>query len=116
MWLLGGLVPDDKVSGQNIKREFALDGRKFNGLYLGRRKGNDLIYAGKVDLGVDPAAAKSLQFADEAGYPKKPALRQEDRIPRNLGRTVVAGRNRIRAKSAEGKVRHPFFKGIREDL
>jgi bifunctional non-homologous end joining protein LigD len=27
---------------------YALDGSKFNGLFLGRRKGNDLIYAGKV--------------------------------------------------------------------
>jgi bifunctional non-homologous end joining protein LigD len=27
---------------------FALDGKKWNGIYLGRRKGKDLIYAGKV--------------------------------------------------------------------
>ena len=32
---------------------FALDGRKWDGLYLGRRKGKDLIYAGKVDRGFD---------------------------------------------------------------
>jgi bifunctional non-homologous end joining protein LigD len=40
---------------------FALDGKKFDGIYLGRRKGRDLIYAGKVDHGFDPASAKHLQ-------------------------------------------------------
>jgi hypothetical protein len=29
-----------------------------------------------------------------------------------LGRAVAFGRIEYRAKSAEGKVRHPFFKGI----
>jgi ATP-dependent DNA ligase len=38
---------------------YALDGSRFNALYL--RKDNDLIYAGKVDHGFDPAAAKDLQ-------------------------------------------------------
>jgi len=40
---------------------FALDGTKWDGLYLGRRKGGDLIYAGKVDHGFDTASAKDLQ-------------------------------------------------------
>src|SRR6202050_3216886 len=40
---------------------FALDGTKWDGLYLGRRKGRDLIYAGKVDHGFDTASAKELQ-------------------------------------------------------
>jgi bifunctional non-homologous end joining protein LigD len=30
---------------------FALDGNKWDGIYVGRRKGDDLIYAGKVDHG-----------------------------------------------------------------
>ena len=32
---------------------FALDGNDWDGIYLGRRKGDDLIYAGKVDHGFD---------------------------------------------------------------
>src|ERR1700733_9451091 len=40
---------------------FALDGTKWDGLYLGRRKGRDLIYAGKVDHGFDTSSAKDLQ-------------------------------------------------------
>ena len=35
--------------------------RKFDGIYLGRRKGKDLVYAGKIDHGFDVASAKRLQ-------------------------------------------------------
>lgn len=40
---------------------FALDGTKWDGLYIGRRKGDDLIYAGKIDHGFSSADAKELQ-------------------------------------------------------
>jgi bifunctional non-homologous end joining protein LigD len=40
---------------------FALDGNDWDGLYLGRRKGGDLIYAGKVDHGFDKNRAKELR-------------------------------------------------------
>src|SRR5438045_9333834 len=40
---------------------FALDGNDWDGIYLGRRKGNDLIYAGKVDHGFDRASAQELR-------------------------------------------------------
>ena len=40
---------------------FALDGSKWDGLYLGRRKGDDLVYAGKVDHGFDNDIVADLQ-------------------------------------------------------
>jgi len=40
---------------------FALDGSKWDGLYLARRKGADLIYAGKIDHGFDKASATELR-------------------------------------------------------
>ena len=40
---------------------FALDGKKWDGIYLGRRKGNDLIYAGKVDHGFEKTQAAELR-------------------------------------------------------
>jgi ATP-dependent DNA ligase len=40
---------------------FARDGKKFDGIYLARQKGNELFYAGKVDHGFDPASAKDFQ-------------------------------------------------------
>jgi bifunctional non-homologous end joining protein LigD len=40
---------------------FALKANKFDGIYVGRRKGKDLVYDGKVDHGFDSASAKDLQ-------------------------------------------------------
>jgi bifunctional non-homologous end joining protein LigD len=40
---------------------FALDEGKWDGIYVGRRKGDDLIYAGKVDHGFDKSSAADLQ-------------------------------------------------------
>jgi bifunctional non-homologous end joining protein LigD len=40
---------------------FALDEGKWDGIYVGRRKGNDLIYARKVDHGFDKVSAADLQ-------------------------------------------------------
>jgi bifunctional non-homologous end joining protein LigD len=40
---------------------FALDEGKWDGIYLGRRKGDDLVYAGKVDHGFDKVSAADLQ-------------------------------------------------------
>ena len=94
---------------------YALDGSKFNGLYLGRRKGNDLVYAGKVDLGFEPAAAKDLQLR------MKPLIRKTQPYAKKIAHRGIwvepslLAEIEYRAKSAEGKVRHPFFKGIRED-
>jgi hypothetical protein len=40
---------------------FALDEGKWDGIYVGRAWGDDLIYAGKVDHGFDKASAVDLQ-------------------------------------------------------
>jgi bifunctional non-homologous end joining protein LigD len=95
---------------------YALDGSKFNDLYLGRRKGDDLIYAGKVDHGFDPDAARDLQSR------MKPLIRNSQPYTKKIAHRgirvepALLAEIEYRAKSAEGKVRRPFFKGIREDL
>ena len=40
---------------------FALDGNDWDGIYLGRRKGDDLVYAGKVDHGFDKQSSAELR-------------------------------------------------------
>src|SRR4029078_7942959 len=40
---------------------FALDGNDWDGIYLGRRKGDALIYAGKVDHGFDKKSSAELR-------------------------------------------------------
>jgi bifunctional non-homologous end joining protein LigD len=58
---------------------FALDGSKWDGLYLGRRKGNDLVYAGKVDHGFDNDIAKDLQAR------LKPLVRKTQPYAKRIG-------------------------------
>jgi bifunctional non-homologous end joining protein LigD len=95
---------------------FALDGKKWDGIYLGRRKGKELVYAGKVDHGFDAASAKDLQER------LKPLIRETQPYAKKIEHRGIwvepslLAEIEYRAKSAEGKVRHPFFKGIREDL
>jgi bifunctional non-homologous end joining protein LigD len=95
---------------------FALKANKFDGIYLGRRKGNDLVYAGKVDHGFDKSSTAELQAR------LKPLIRKSQPYAKKIAHRGVwvepslLAEIEYRAKSAEGKVRHPFFKGIREDL
>jgi bifunctional non-homologous end joining protein LigD len=113
---------NDWVKKTSAQREtltiagFALDGSKWDGLYLGRRKGDDLIYAGKVDYGFDTASATDLQAR------LKPLIRKTQPCSKKIAHRGIwvepslLAEVEYRAKSAEGKVRHPFFKGIRDDL
>ena len=95
---------------------FALDGSKFDGIYLARQKGKALVYAGKVDHGFDTASAQDLQAR------LKPLIRKTQPYAKKIAHRGIwvepslLAEIEYRAKSAEGKVRHPFFKGIREDL
>jgi bifunctional non-homologous end joining protein LigD len=95
---------------------FAMKGSKFDGLYVGRRKGGDLIYAGKVDHGFDNDIARDLQAR------LKPLIRRAQPYAKKIAHRAtwveptLLAEIEHRAKSAEGKVRHPVFKGLREDL
>jgi bifunctional non-homologous end joining protein LigD len=95
---------------------FALKENRFDGLYIGRQKGNELIYAGKVDRGFDNVSAKDLQARLE------PLIRKTQPYAKKIAHRGIwvepslLAEIEYRAKSAAGKVRHPFFRGIREDL
>ena len=79
-------------------------------------EGKDLVYAGKVDHGFDKASAKDLQAR------LKPLIRKMQPFNKRIAHRGIWVEPKLlaeieyRAKSAEGKVRHPFFKGLREDL
>ena len=95
---------------------FALKEIKFDGLYVGRLKAGSLVYAGKVDLGFDKISAAELQAR------LKPLIRKSQPYAKKIAHRAIWAEPQLlaeieyRAKSAEGKVRHPFFKGIWEDL
>jgi bifunctional non-homologous end joining protein LigD len=93
-----------------------LDGNKFDGIFVGRRKGKDLFYAGKVDHGFTPQSEKELRER------LKPLIRKTQPYAKKIAHRGIwvepelLAEIEYRAKSAEGKVRHPFFKGLREDV
>jgi bifunctional non-homologous end joining protein LigD len=95
---------------------FALDGSKWDGIYLGREKAGQLIYAGKVDHGFTPESEKELRAK------LKPLVRRTQPYAKKIAHRGIwvepslLAEIEYRAKSAEGKVRHPFYKGLREDL
>lgn len=95
---------------------FALDGSRWDGLYVGRRKGDELVYAGKVDHGFDKDSAADLKKR------LAPLVRKTQAFAKRIAHKGIWVEPKLlaeieyRAKSAEGKVRHPFFKGLREDL
>jgi bifunctional non-homologous end joining protein LigD len=95
---------------------FALDGSKWDGLFLARRSGSDLVYAGKVDHGFDKNSSAELRQR------LTPLVRKTQAFSKRIAHKGIWVEPKLlaeieyRAKSAEGKVRHPFFKGLREDV
>jgi bifunctional non-homologous end joining protein LigD len=95
---------------------FALDGNKWDGIFIGRERAGKLIYAGKVDHGFTPQSAKYLRAK------LKPLIRKTQPYANKIAHRGIwvepslLAEIEYRAKSAEGKVRHPFYKGLREDL
>jgi bifunctional non-homologous end joining protein LigD len=75
-----------------------------------------LICAGKVDHGFDKDSTTELQAR------LKPLIRKTQPYSKRIAHRGIwvepelLAEIEYRAKSAEGKVRHPFFKGLREDL
>ena len=75
-----------------------------------------MIYAGKVDHGFDKASEMDLRKR------LKPLIRKTQPYAKKIAHRGIwvepslLAEVEYRAKSAEGKVRHPVFKGIREDL
>jgi bifunctional non-homologous end joining protein LigD len=73
-------------------------------------------YAGKVDHGFDKASAADLRKR------LTPLIRKTQPYTKRIAHKGIwvepelLAEIEYRAKSAEGKVRHPFFKGLREDL
>jgi bifunctional non-homologous end joining protein LigD len=83
---------------------FALKEKRFDGIYLGRQKGRELVYAGKVDHGFDNASSKELQAR------LKPLIRKTQPYSKKIAHRgvwvepSVLAEIEYRAKSAEGKL------------
>jgi len=96
---------------------FAMKASRFDGLFLGRLEGDQLRYAGKVDHGFTPDdiiyVRKRLQPLVQKVQPYSERIMKPNAT---WVKPELLAEVEYRAKSAAGKVRHPFFKGFREDL
>jgi bifunctional non-homologous end joining protein LigD len=96
---------------------YALNGNRFDGLYLGRPEGDRLLYAGKVDHGFSRESESDVRKRLTPLVQKTQAFTRKIKKPQAVRvRPSLLAEVEYRAKSAEGKLRHPSFKGIREDL
>ena len=74
------------------------------------------MYAGKVDHGFDKISAADLRKR------LQPLVRKTQAFAKRITHKGIWVEPKLlaeieyRAKSADGKVRHPFFKGLREDM
>lgn len=95
---------------------FALDGNHWDGIYVGRQKGGELVYAGKVDHGFDKQSVVDLRKR------LAPLVRKAQPYAKRIVHKgiwvepVLLAEIEYRAKPADGKVRHPFYRGLRDDL
>ncbi len=86
------------------------------GIYVGRRNGDELIYAGKVDHGFDKTSIADLRKR------LTPLIRKTQPYTKRIAHKgiwvepEVLAEIEYRAKSAEGKVRHPFFEGMQRTV
>jgi bifunctional non-homologous end joining protein LigD len=96
---------------------FSLKDNRFDGFYVGRQDGDQLIYAGKVDHGFTPGAVTDVRKRLAPLVQKAQAYSQKIKKPNAVWvKPSLLAEVEYRAKSAEGKLRHPVFKGFREDL
>jgi bifunctional non-homologous end joining protein LigD len=92
--------------------------KKFDGLYLGRKQDGELSYAGKLERGISSADQRALL---DRLRPLRVRARPIKNAPRNFPKARwVSPRLLVdaefRGKTATGLLRHPSFKGVREDL
>jgi bifunctional non-homologous end joining protein LigD len=93
----------------------AYNNRKFEGIYLARQ--DDLSYAGKVENGFTLQSQRELEKKAKSLATRTSPLSTRVTKPKaHWLKPEVLVEVEYRALTGEGKLRHPSFKGIREDL
>jgi bifunctional non-homologous end joining protein LigD len=86
-------------------------------LYLGRRDGGDLLYAGKAGTGFTFETARSLrERLDPLVVRKSPLTKPVKKPKATWVRPELLADVQFTSITPEGKLRHASFKGLRDDL
>jgi bifunctional non-homologous end joining protein LigD len=92
--------------------------KKFDGIYLGRAQDGELVYAGKLERGISSDDKRTLLTRltplRVRARPMRAARRKFPKARWVKPRVLVDAE--FRGKTADGLLRHPSFKGVREDL
>ena len=95
----------------------AFKGGKFDGIYLGRREDGELLYAGKVENGFNAESEHDLrQRAEKLKARAQPLTKKIKKPKATWLKPKLLVDVEFRALTGDGKLRHPSFKGVREDL
>jgi bifunctional non-homologous end joining protein LigD len=95
----------------------ATKNRKFDGVYLARTDGDELLYAGKVERGFSEQQVQELKSRLEPYKVRTQPLSAKVEKPKATWfKPAVLIDVEYRALTGKRKVRHPSYKGIREDL
>ncbi|MFZ3354673.1 MAG: hypothetical protein WA268_27820 [Xanthobacteraceae bacterium] len=92
--------------------------RRFDGLYLGRAEKEGLVYAGKLKRGIsDEDSGVLLKRLNPLRVSRKPMRSAPGSFPkaRWVKPTVLVDAE-FPGRTGEGLLRHPSYKGVREDL
>jgi bifunctional non-homologous end joining protein LigD len=86
-------------------------------LYLGRREGGELLYAGKAGTGFTGETARMLrERLDPIGVRKSPLSVPVKKPKAKWVKPEVLADIEYRSLTDDGRMRHGSFKGVREDL
>jgi bifunctional non-homologous end joining protein LigD len=86
-------------------------------VYLGRHEGKKLVYAGKVENGFSDYQVKRLQERTRNLKSKRQPIEADRTFPKaEWLEPVLLGDVEYRRKTVAGLLRHPSYKGLREDL
>jgi bifunctional non-homologous end joining protein LigD len=91
---------------------------QFDGIYLAKEAGGELVYAGKIERGFDaPEEKELLTLLRPLASPKKPMTSSRVRFPKaRWVRPEVLVEAEFRGKTGEGLLRHPSYVGVRRDI
>jgi bifunctional non-homologous end joining protein LigD len=90
---------------------------KFDGIYLAKAEGGDLVYAGKLERGFDDKKEKELLAELRPITTTKKPMKSSRGFPKaRWVKPQVMVEAEFRGKTGEGLLRHPSYKGIRRDI
>ena len=90
---------------------------KFDGVYLGEQRRKKLVYAGKVEHGFNDQQVKDLQERARGLKAKRQPIEAQRHFPKaEWLQPVLLADVEYRRKTTNGLLRHPSYKGLREDL